>query len=219
MEEKKEVPEENLTEQNEEENSSGSGKFLIIAVIAIVGLTILFFSIRYLYQPKPIENNYEYNGFTFTKIEGYGVWFTEIQKQDKNFRVSMRYSPMEVEDIPIDRTAYQVILNSNELYLTVPNNLSSIAVLALAEVGRITGTQYGILDIPSTGALTHSKGDETPVKNCEDAVGGTGIILFNLGNYTRVYLEGKCVIVEGETDWDIVRAADRLTFGLLGIMD
>jgi hypothetical protein len=185
----------------------------------MVGLVVLFFSIRYFYQPKPIEDSYTYNGFTFTKIPGYGMWLTEIQKGDKLFRIPVRYSPEEVKDISIDKKAYYEILNSKEIYLTVPNNLSSISVIALTEVGRITGTQYGILDIPSTGALTHSKGDETPVKTCDDAFGGTGIIFFNIGNDTRVYLEDRCVIVEGETEWDIVRAADRLVFGLLGIMD
>jgi hypothetical protein len=40
-----------------------------------------------------------------------------------------------------------------------------------------------------------------------------------VGDETKIYLEGNCVIVQGTDEWEIVRAADRLTFGLLGVMD
>jgi len=196
-----------------------NSSIIIIATIIIVGLIILFFSIKYLYHPETVEEKYDYNGFTFTKVPSYGLWFTEIQKENKIFRIPFRYSPMEVQDIPVDRDVYSIIFNSKVIYTTVPNNLSSVAVIALTELGRITGTRYGILNIPSIGALTHSKGDETPVKTCEDAVNGTGVILFDVGNETKIYLKEECVIVQGTDEWEIVRAADRLTFGLLGIMD
>jgi hypothetical protein len=204
---------------SEKEEALKGRKIIIITTIVIVSLIILFFSIRYLYHPETTEDSYEYNGFKFTKMSAYGLWFTEIQKGDEIFRIPLRYSPREVEDIPIDRNVYREIINSKKIYTTVPNNLSSVAVLALAEVGRITGTRYGILNIPSQGALTQSKGDGTPVKTCEDAVNGTGIILFDVGDETKIYLEGNCVIVQGTDEWEIVRAADRLTFGLLGVMD
>ena len=199
---------EKLQEEEKKAYKSNSS-LIIITTIVIIGLIILFFSIRYLYKPEEIQETYDYNGFVFTKVSDYGVWFTEIQKGGEIFRLPVRYSPKEVEDVPIDRTAYYTIINSKEIYTTVPNNLSSVAVLALAEVGRITGTRYGILNIPSIGALTHDKGDGTPVKTCKDAVDGTGVILFDVGDETKVYLEGNCVIVQGTDEWEIVRAADR----------
>ena len=217
---KKEVPESevNSSEQDEkkEEADKNSSRNIIIAVIVILGLIILFFSIRYLYHPKTNEDNYVYNGFEFTKVSN--LWFTEVQINNKLFRISMRYSPRELEHIGVEPGTYEKIVSSKKIYFTVPGNLSSVAVLAITELGRIVGTRYGILNIPSQSALTEASDNGTFVKTCKDAVNGTGVILFKTGNTTAVYSDKNCVIVQGKDDWDIVKAADRVTFGLLGIM-
>ncbi len=216
---KKEVPESevNLLEPDEKkEADKNSSRNIIIAVIVILGLIVLFFSIKYLYHPETNEDSYMYNGFKFTKISN--LWFTEVQINDKLFRISMRYSPRELEHISVEPDTYEKIVNSKKIYFTVPGNLSSVAVLAITELGRIVGTRYGILNIPSQSALADASDNETFVKTCKDAVNGTGVIFFNTGNTTVVYSDKNCVIIQGEDDWDIVKAADRVTFGLLGIM-
>lgn len=203
-------------EETEEVSDKKSTKNLMLIVIIIIGLLVLFFSIKYLYHPETNEESYMYNQFKFTRMSG--LWFTEIQAADKVFRIPTRYSPRELEQISIEPNVYGKVIGSREIYLTVSNNLSSVAVLAAIEVGRIIGTRYGVLNIPSTGALTEWANDETPVKTCKDAVNGTGIIWFKIGNKTAVYSDKNCVIVQGKDEWDIVKAADRLAFGLLGIM-
>lgn len=215
---KKEVPESEVNSSESDEKKEwvdkNSSRNIIIAVIVILGLIILFFSIRYLYNPETNGDNYVYNGFKFTRVSN--LWFTEVQINNKLFRISMRYSPRELEHISVEPGIYEKIVSSKKIYFTVPGNLSSVAVLAITELGRIVGTRYGILNIPSQSALT--EGNETLVKTCKDAVNGTGVILFKTGNTTAVYSDKNCVIVQGVEEWDIVRAADRVTFGLLGIM-
>ncbi len=194
-----------------------SSRNIIVVVIMIIGLLILFFSIRYLYHPKIAEESYVYNGFKFTKISN--LWLTEVQIGNTLFRITTRYSPREVEHISLEPGVITKIINSDKIYFTVPGNLSSVAVLGITEVGRIVGTRYGILNIPSQSALTEAIGNETLVKTCDDAVNGTGVMLFTTGNSTAVYSEKDCVIVQGEDEWGIVKAADRLAFSLLRIMD
>ncbi|MBU4492858.1 MAG: hypothetical protein KKA61_00645 [Nanoarchaeota archaeon] len=202
------------SEEVKEESDKNSSRNIIIAVIVILGLIILFFSIKYLYHPKTNEDSYVYNGFKFTKVSN--LWFTEVQINNKLFRISMRYSPRELEHIGVEPGIYEKIVSSKKIYFTVPGNLSSVAVLAITELGRIVGTRYGILNIPSQSALTEGNG--TLVKTCKDAVNDTGVILFKTGNTTAVYSDKNCVIVQGVEEWEIVKAADRVTFGLLGIM-
>lgn len=204
------------SEGTKKEDDKSSTKNIILILIMIVGLLILFFSIRYFYNPETNEDNYIYNGFKFTKVSN--LWFTEVQINDKLFRISMRYSPRELEHISVEPGTYEKIVSSKKIYFTVPGNLSSVAVLAITELGRIVGTRYGILNIPSQSALTEASNNGTFVKTCKDAVNGTGVILFKTGNTTAVYSDKNCVIIQGENDWDIVKAADRVTFGLLGIM-
>ena len=200
-------------DEKKEEADKNSSRNIIIAVIVILGLIILFFSIKYLYHPETNEDSYIYNGFEFTKVSN--LWFTKVQINNKLFRISMRYSPRELEHISVEPSTYEKIVSSKNIYFTVPGNLSSVAVLAITELGRIVGTRYGIINIPSQSALTEASDNGTFVKTCKDAVNGTGVILFQRGNTTEVYSDKNCVIIQGENDWDIVKAADRVTIGLL----
>jgi len=209
----------NSSKQNEkkEKTNKSSSKNLTILFIIILGLIILFFSIKYFYHPITNEESYVYNGFKFTRVSN--LWLTEVQKDNTLFRITTRYRPRDIEDVLFEPEVSKKIINSNGIYLTVPPNLTSVAVLAMAEVGRIVGTRYNILNIPSEVALTVPNDKGAIVKTCEDAVNGVSVIFFRRGNSTAVYSDKNCIIVQGEDDWEIVRAADRLTFDLLGIMN
>ena len=204
------------SEEIHEKSDKSSTRNIILIVIIIIGLLILFFSIRYLYHPKTTEESYVYNGFKFTKISN--LWLTEVQIGNTIFRITTRYSPNELEHINVEPGIYEKIVGSKGIYFTVSGNLSSVSVLAITELGRIIGTRYGLLNIPSQAALTESDDNETLVKTCKDAVNGTGVIWFKLGNTTAAYSDQNCVIIQGTEEWDIVKAADRVTFGLLGVM-
>jgi len=204
------------SEEIHEGSDKSSTKNIMLILIMIIGLLILFFSIKYFYHPTPAEESYVYNGFKFTKVSS--LWLTEIQLDNTLFRITTRYSPNELEHINVEPGVYEKIVGSKEIYFTVSGNLSSVSVLAITELGRIIGTRYGLLNIPSQAALTESDDNETLVKTCKDAVNGTGVIWFKLGNTTSAYSDQNCIIIQGTEEWDIVKAADRVTFGLLGIM-
>ena len=44
------------------------------------------------------------------------------------------------------------------------------------------------------------------------------VALLKLGEETKVYLEKDCVILQGETEEDITRAADRFVYHILEVM-
>jgi len=217
---KEELPKESdetlKSKEIKKEDNKSSTRNILLIIIMIVGLLILFFSIKYFYHPTPTEQSYVYNGFKFTKVSS--LWLTEVQIGNTVFRITTRYSPNELEHITVEPGIYEKIINSKGIYFTVANNLSSVAVLGVTELGRIVGTRYGLFNIPSQAALTESDDKGTPVKTCKDAVNGTGVIWFKIGNSTSAYSDQNCVIIEGADEWGIVKAADRVTFGLLGIM-
>jgi len=216
-EESKEDINKNLeSEEIQKKSDKNSTRNIILIIIMIVGLLVLFFSIKYFYHPIPAEESYVYNGFKFTKISS--LWLTEVQVGNNVFRITTRYSPNELEHITVEPGVYEKIVGSKKIYFTLANNLSSVAVLGVTELGRIVGTRYGLFNIPSQAALTGSNDQGTPVKTCKDAVNGTGVIWFKTGNTTAAYSDGNCVIIQGADEWGIVKAADRVTLGLLGIM-
>ena len=43
-------------------------------------------------------------------------------------------------------------------------------------------------------------------------------IKLQLGEENKIFKEGSCVVVEGKTEEDLIRGADRLFLRLLGIM-
>jgi len=119
MEEKDSIekPNNEETDELEEEKprSKNSGKAIgifIITVILIFGGILLFNYIkinnpttiddlhRLNLEGKETENNYIYNGFSIVKWDN--LWFTQIQKQDIMYDISLRYGPRDVENVSID---------------------------------------------------------------------------------------------------------------------
>ena len=56
------------------------------------------------------------------------------------------------------------------------------------------------------------------IKTCDDSKDKVSVILLELANKTEVMVKDKCIIIKGETEEDLIRAADRLVLTLLGVI-
>jgi len=61
--------------------------------------------------------------------------------------------------------------------------------------------------------------EDKDVVKCEYATDANTIIFVTLGEETRIYGDGYCIVVEGTDEDELIRAADRLAYHLLGIME
>lgn len=202
---------------------------IILGIILIISLIFMFFNYK-----KP--NEYEYNGFTFSKIRlesAPKLVFHQLRMYngDSVYDIPFRNGPESIELIPAnlsvawlklskgDTENYNVLAKS--VYLTFSPKLSG-GDLAIAggEIAKVLGTSnYGVYKVPTGGAVTEAvEGKSSVVRTCDNATKETGVILLKIGDETKVYSEKDCIIVQGINYVDLIKASDRFIYELLGIL-
>jgi len=121
----------------------------------------------------------------------------------------------------VQEGAKEKILNADFVYFTTDPDLSSKAVVAVIEIGRAIGDKYNIYNKPTKMGLTQKteKDSNMTVVTCANATNNIVVMHFKRGEQNRVIQEGNCILLEGITDWDIIRAADRLLYQMFDIME
>ena len=200
---------------------------LIIILIIFGGIAILrdyFKKAKNYYTYKGVNDEYTFETFkienkTFHLIRVYAGEDSEV----KEYKISLHYGPYEVEDIHMEDNLKDKVIK-DWIYLTqdpdLQNRTGGRALLALLEVGRVTGTSdYGVYKISTQAAFTMENEEvkSVPVKNCSNANKNIAVVEVRLGNETKVYSENECVIIMGKDREELVKAADKLTLHLLGV--
>ncbi|HLP79837.1 MAG TPA: hypothetical protein VK158_04340 [Acidobacteriota bacterium] len=174
---------------------------------------------------KESDLNYMYRDFVFARADKESLWQTRIIHNDSAYILTSYYSPRELENISIPDYTWKFIIGRKAMILTLASNLDSYvngpqkAAVGAIEVGKVLGKRYGILNMDTMSAVTADPTGAAPVANCDNVTASTGVIVFQLGNETRISTLGTCVIVQGATPEDLVRASDRLMFHVAGIMN
>ena len=203
-------------------------KLLLIPIGVIIACVLALILL-----PKFVNNNdpdeietVTYKGFVFEK---YGnAWVTQLQVQDwlqgwdKPYEISFHYTPYEVEYIPSivnsrnESSAPDLIMSAQRIYITTDPKYPASVVLGGVEIAKILGNVYE-KDVKS--ALTKEDNrTNAPVRTCQDIGPMIRVIELRLGNETKIFSENGCIVVQGVTPLDTIKASERLTFELLKIM-
>ena len=76
-----------------------------------------------------------------------------------------------------------------------------------------------MFNIPTKGALTEdSDNGAVPKITCSDATYEEKVIHLKLSEETKISSENNCIVIEGETEYDLIRASDKLVLQLLEIL-
>ena len=186
--------------------------FVLILIAVILTAVILYFS-----KAKYNELYFDYNGFEVRRTNtGYRMKIFINENKDANY-INIRTDPRELESIYIEKGIKDLILNKEEIYVVIDpyENLSSVATMAALEIDSKLDNPF-LFDIPVKSAFVKKQG-ETIVKTCKDVNETSGVIWLRLRNETRVYEENKCIFLEGSTEFELVKAADKLVLVLLGL--
>lgn len=190
-------------------------------IISVVVLLILFISIvlvRQYFQYR--EATFNYNGFEVQKLHDKAGEFYRIKvfvnENKVPTSVNTIHNPKNLENIPININK-ESLLHRKEIFIVIDPyaNLTGKTVAAALEINKFIDNPY-LFNIPVSSAFTKSWKNQT-VKTCNDVTKTTGIIILELGDETKIY-EDNCIKIEGKTQNDLVRAADRLSLTLLGVM-
>lgn len=218
----KDSDEKKSKKEEKQDTLNTSDKIVIVGFLFLIGLVLtLVLVIKYskdtdvvtqLPNDEPI--NVTYNGFEFEYVNPY--WHSEGSINGNKYLLDYYYNPVNLTDIPIRKNIKQVFGGVDTVYLTLDPEIPVEGVVAGVEISKTLGTIFGktiIAGITREGIRNH------PIITCENTNATSRVILLKISNETRIDLENGCVIVKGSSTNDLLRAADRLSYEFLGIMD
>lgn len=185
----------------------------------ILGLLLLL-SIRS-YLPERTYPTIEYNNFIFEKIEG--NWYFDWQQDNRLYTVSLRYNPLEVENVPIRGVLNKTFNQRREVYITFDPELGehskNFTTLALAAT-ELSSSIARVLGFKPISACTsnHTTCIGAEIVTCESANKNnqTAIYLTDSGD-AGIILDQNCITLHGE-GFALLKSVDRLLYQWYGIM-
>lgn len=183
----------------------------------VVLLVLLVIVLVLLQRQKTADILFTYNGFTFRRDQ-YGYTITlYINAQKTPTTIHLREDPRTLEDIPVEGNI-QLLRQKQQLYVTIDPyaNLTGKTTIGALEIDAVVDNPY-LFNIPVSSAFTEPYLNNT-VKTCAAVSPTEGVILLQKGTSTVVREDKGCVTVQGVTEDDIIRAADRLVLTLLQVM-
>jgi len=182
---------------------------------------------RHIYEsPKGSE-------FTFLETKAGDVDLYELQVYAERYGVEHLYQipfrnlPRDVEFIPIQEgvgkkvlnAVGKKVLNARGVYITLDPNLKADASIGAIEIASVIGTaDFGVFKIPTEGAFTETTDIDYSVKTCEDAKDGVVVINLRLEDENRIYAEGDCIIVQGDSYVNLIKSSERLLYSVLTVL-
>ena len=209
-----------MMDKRSEEVRPSSQKRITIVILAIVCvLIVVFFLSRFgIEKLRAVQKNeIVYNNFVFTNSDG--VWFTDWQHNGLLYKISLRFSPLDVDTVPVIGLLNVSVFNNRTLYIVFdPNSKSNFEYVGLAagELGLNLARGMGRNPvIACTTNQTTEEGckDKSPI-NCQNTKGV--IMLDNTGD-ALVSLNNDCVLLKGD-GLELIRAVDRLLYTWYGII-
>jgi hypothetical protein len=130
----------------------------------------------------------------------------------------MRNDPISLEDIELYGNLAQRITNDESVVITIDPNqgLEGKTVVAAYELINIIDNEL-LYNITVYTTVTEEYEDRVVV-TCDNANDENTVIFLTLGEETTVYAYDYCIIVMGTNEDNLIRAADRLAYHLIGIM-
>ena len=162
----------------------------------------------------PPERGYVHNGYSFVFSDG--IWYTEHAARGNIYKIPLHFSPRDVADVPVTGNLSPSFNEGFDVYITV-NPLSDgqdFIALAASEIAQniaiaIQRKPVGACDRNETGMC-----DFRPIVNCTTA--DHAMIYLSHEPGPSIEFSNRCIIVRG-TNYDLVKAADRLLLDWYGI--
>jgi len=193
----------------------------VIIVVSCIFLVILGgIYLIYKAQQKQIEEvAFSYNGFNLKKVStGYKVEIFINENSNPNY-FTVRADPRDIESIPVEIDT-ESLKEKKQIYAVIDpyENLTGITTMAALQLENVIENKF-LFNIPLSSAFTREYRNKTmETKTCNDVNQTVGIIWLRLGEATRIFNEDKCIVIEGQKEEDLIKAANRLTLTMLGVM-
>lgn len=195
-----------------------SSKSLVAAVVLLIVVFVaLTVGYQKIFPPKSPYDTITYNNFDFYKIEN--LWYTDWQKGDTLYTISLRNNPKQVEDIPIVGNLSDDF-SRPQVHVAFDPNQGNFSILSLA-AGELSLNLFRALKVEPVAACSDENeeicsGRPIVSTNCSENHNLSVIFIRDVGKPV-ILLEGDCIFLGGQ-GWDLLKSVDRLLYEWYGIM-
>jgi hypothetical protein len=205
---------------------------IIIAIVALFAITMGGFSyynqltsaavvtVDDLHQQNLEEElgdnkGYLYNGYSFINADG--LWWTEVESNNRLIKTALHFGPKDVEHIIVSGNLEPEFNQGETVYITIdPNVVDKYYSLSVSELSF--NVAQGIGRIPEGSCTKEGYGCENrTIISCEDPQ-GKPVIEFALEEEAKVTLHDSCIKVQG-SGYEIVKSVDRLLYRWYKVMN
>lgn len=205
--------------RKEEVRPSSQKRMAIVLVTIVCVLVLVFLGARYGIEKLRVvpNNDIVYNNFVFTNAGG--VWWTDWQHNGLLYKISLRYSPLDVDTVPVIGSLNVSVFNNRSIYVVFdPNSKSNFEYVGLAAGELGLNLARGMGRNPVVACTTNQTEEEgckdKPPVNCQNT---KGVIMLDNTGEALVSLNNDCVLLRGD-GLELLRAVDRLLYTWYGIM-
>jgi hypothetical protein len=193
--------------------------YTLLAILVLIGGGYALITV---FDGPTAEPAASYNGFEFTRTET-GFYETRVNAAAGLTALEFREHPGDVENISMSPRVPLVIRAVQERNGSVTLSVDETYAqggrvgIALYEISKITNYMFGINT--SGAVLNESLSDRRPAVTCADVTPRHAVIRLQAGNTTQITEDAGCITITASSSPDVIRAADRLVYGLLGIIE
>jgi hypothetical protein len=188
-----------------------------ITLLLILALILASFIAAYfMLKPKPY--------FTYDKFRVYPLKYGQsemiiysfpikFEGANNSIEILTRYHPLDVENISysVNKSLFDML----KIGFTMDPDYSARAVMAAKE---ISGMSEG-LNVPTVfGVTRENENQEVLIFDCQNSTEDVTIVQMVLGNETKVFNDGNCIIVQAEDYDSMMKAADKVVLEWLKII-
>lgn len=202
--------------------------FLGIVVVLIVIVT----SFIYMAKIKADSGLIKYKNslgeeFSIFKFSDFNLSFYKIivYQDEIQYTFIFRNSPYELLNISIEKGVENALNRpggTRIIYATqdygFPNITGAYSTIGILEFGHVLAGENSLFNMNMKAAYTDSPPDKNiTIASCKDVSDDVAVIYLKEGDENRIYSENDCLILESKKE-DVVKAADRFAYYLLGVM-
>ncbi|MBW2963227.1 hypothetical protein KY306_00425 [Candidatus Woesearchaeota archaeon] len=235
LDEQEEIQIEKAASEEQETSEPIPKKFiyLVAAIVVIFILVIGFLPVKnYFFPPTgqavtvsdlfqknlegdlPEDQGYMYNQYSFILFDG--LWYTEVEYENKVYQIPLHFGPRDLEDIPIQGKLNNTF-DQEEVYITF-NPLTSDDYLATA-VSELSQNLAMIIHRKPVGACDRNETQQCqnrPLVDCTSS--DKAVIYFAQEPGPAIELKGNCLVLKGR-DYDLLKATDRIILQWYEVMN
>ena len=187
-------------------------KFLQKFMIYFIAFIMIASTIGFMYGSDTVNANtvVKESGYKFVRKGAF--WSTFIDKKEALFS----RLPSEVSSVSMPAGVADKLKGTLEIDFTYDINDTNSKEIAEAFYYLGKSLNFNFNKYARAG-LTENSTFNVPIITCEDATAAVPVMLFRAGNGTRIFVEGECIIGEGE-QYAFHAIKDRILYEMFGIL-